>query len=271
MKAAQIHVVVATLLMTVTFAAGFTLPGGFDSDTNSPNKGTAILVRKTAFRAFVVSDDIAFTCSAVSIFIYFLMADESRIGPSKLKTLNRIYDVAGMLQFSSMSAVVIAFSTGMYATLVHSLGLAVTVCVIGCLSFFMYLWVFIRTARSFDLSFHIVRAFVVSDAISFACSAGAVFTYFAMAANAISSVRELIIIIRLYRISTVLQLLAMSAVVIAFATGMYVTLAHSVGLAVAVCVTSCISFVMFCYVLLLLPGSRPRERSLITEIVASIG
>ncbi|PHT49042.1 hypothetical protein CQW23_13250 [Capsicum baccatum] len=75
MKVAQIHIVVATLIMTVTFAAGITLPGGFESDSDSPNQGMAILIRKTAFRAFVVSDTIAFTCSAVAIFIYFFMAD----------------------------------------------------------------------------------------------------------------------------------------------------------------------------------------------------
>ncbi|KAM3236617.1 hypothetical protein P3L10_016654 [Capsicum annuum] len=79
MKSAQIHVVVATLIMTVTFAAGITLPGGFESDPYSSNQGMAILIRKTAFRAFVVFDAIAFTCSGVAIFIYFLMADFIKI------------------------------------------------------------------------------------------------------------------------------------------------------------------------------------------------
>ncbi|KAM3345245.1 hypothetical protein P3S68_024954 [Capsicum galapagoense] len=37
MKVAQIHIVVATLIMTVTFAAGITLPGGFESDPDSHN------------------------------------------------------------------------------------------------------------------------------------------------------------------------------------------------------------------------------------------
>ncbi|KAM3319344.1 hypothetical protein P3S67_006544 [Capsicum chacoense] len=37
MKAAQIHIIVATLIMTVTFAAGITLPGGFESSSDSPN------------------------------------------------------------------------------------------------------------------------------------------------------------------------------------------------------------------------------------------
>ncbi|WMV39567.1 hypothetical protein MTR67_032957 [Solanum verrucosum] len=70
MKSTQMHVVVATLIMTVTFAAGFTLPGGLDSDD-----GMVILVKNAAFAAFVISDILAFTCSACAIIIYFFMAD----------------------------------------------------------------------------------------------------------------------------------------------------------------------------------------------------
>ncbi|KAF3686023.1 putative ankyrin repeat-containing protein-like isoform 2 [Capsicum annuum] len=125
MKIAQIHIVVATLIMTVTFAAGITLPGGFESDSDSPNQGMAILIRRTAFRAFAISDAIAFTCSAVAIFIYFLMADTSR-SPQSKKLVQKLYDLAGIFQCLSMLAVVIAFATGMFATLSHSLGLAVT-------------------------------------------------------------------------------------------------------------------------------------------------
>ncbi|PHU18448.1 hypothetical protein BC332_14143 [Capsicum chinense] len=78
MKSARLHIIVATLIMIVTFAAGITLPGGFESNPYSLNQGMAILIRKTSFRAFVVSDAIAFTFSAVAIFIYFLMADIDR-------------------------------------------------------------------------------------------------------------------------------------------------------------------------------------------------
>ncbi|KAM3345248.1 hypothetical protein P3S68_024957 [Capsicum galapagoense] len=105
-----------------------------------------ILIRKTTFRAFVVSDTIAFTCSAVAIFIYFFMADVST-DPQRKKIVKKLYDLADYFQFLSMLAVVIAFDTGMFATLSHSLGLAVTVCSIGCLSILWYLLVVIYMAR----------------------------------------------------------------------------------------------------------------------------
>ncbi|KAM3379403.1 hypothetical protein P3S68_011817 [Capsicum galapagoense] len=142
MKAAQMHIVVATLIMTVAFTAGFTLPGGFDSNTDSPNKGTAILLRSKAFCAFVVTDTIAFTSSAVAIFTYFAMA-ASGITETELPVVSRLYRIATHLQLVAMSAAVLAFVTGMYATLAHSVGLAVIVCIIGCISFIMYVWIII--------------------------------------------------------------------------------------------------------------------------------
>ena len=52
-KARESHLVVAALIATVTFAAAFTLPGGYKSD-----QGTALLAKKAAFIVFVISDAI---------------------------------------------------------------------------------------------------------------------------------------------------------------------------------------------------------------------
>ncbi|KAH0650493.1 hypothetical protein KY284_030405 [Solanum tuberosum] len=112
MKTAQMHLVVATLLMTVTFTAGLTLPGGFESDTNSPNKGMAILLRRTAFRAFAVSNAIAFACSSGAVFAYFAMAANAISAVTKLTVIIQIYNMAIALQISAMAAVVVAFATG---------------------------------------------------------------------------------------------------------------------------------------------------------------
>ncbi|KAM3345517.1 hypothetical protein P3S68_025226 [Capsicum galapagoense] len=144
-SAAQMQLVVATLLVTVTFAAGFTLPTSFESDDNSPNKGMEVLIKKTAFHAFVITDAIAFACSAGAIFRYFYMATNPR--PMSYQDLDYLWSlskVGARSQLVAMSAVVIAFVTGMYATLAHSVGLAVTVCAIGCISFIMYVWAVLR-------------------------------------------------------------------------------------------------------------------------------
>ncbi|PHU08998.1 hypothetical protein BC332_20858 [Capsicum chinense] len=117
LSAAQMPLVVATLLVTVTFAAGFTLPGGFESDAISPNKGMTILIRKTAFHAFLIMDAIAFAFSAGATFSYFHMAKNPR--PMSYQDLGYLWSlskVGARLQLVAMSAVVIVFVAGMYAT-----------------------------------------------------------------------------------------------------------------------------------------------------------
>uniref|UniRef100_A0A0E0Q9A7 PGG domain-containing protein n=1 Tax=Oryza rufipogon TaxID=4529 RepID=A0A0E0Q9A7_ORYRU len=61
----------SVLIATVAFAAAFTVPGGFIAD-DRPHAGTAILASRFAFRAFVVTDTMAFLCSivATSFLIY---------------------------------------------------------------------------------------------------------------------------------------------------------------------------------------------------------
>ena len=63
--------IASVLIATVAFAAAFTVPGGCIADDH-PHPGTAILARRFAFRAFVVSDTMAFVCSiiATSFHIY---------------------------------------------------------------------------------------------------------------------------------------------------------------------------------------------------------
>uniref|UniRef100_A0A3Q7H8F3 PGG domain-containing protein n=1 Tax=Solanum lycopersicum TaxID=4081 RepID=A0A3Q7H8F3_SOLLC len=93
-KTAQMHLVVATLLKTVTFTADFTLPRVFESDTNSPNKGMTILLKRTTFRTFAVSNYIAFACSSGAVFAYFTMATNAISAVTKLTTIIQIYNMA---------------------------------------------------------------------------------------------------------------------------------------------------------------------------------
>ncbi|WCJ23941.1 ankyrin repeat family protein [Euphorbia peplus] len=73
-KAKDSHLVAAALVATVTFAAPFTLPGGYISDEKDPNlKDTPILSRNEAFKAFVVTDAIAMVLSTLSVLIHFIM------------------------------------------------------------------------------------------------------------------------------------------------------------------------------------------------------
>ncbi|XP_059630920.1 protein ACCELERATED CELL DEATH 6-like [Cornus florida] len=134
-KIADIQMIVATLIATVTFAAGFTIPGGYDGN-DGPSQGMAVLVRQTAFKAFVLADTIAMVFSIIAVFLLFFAS--SYKDPNKRSNRQAI---AFVLTVAAMGAMVVTFMTGYYVVLVHSLGLAITVCVICCVFFPIFYYV----------------------------------------------------------------------------------------------------------------------------------
>ncbi|KAL6861374.1 hypothetical protein ACP4OV_017074 [Aristida adscensionis] len=56
--------VVSVLVATVTFAAAFTLPGGYRSaEEDGVAAGTPVLSGSYAFDAYILADSLAFGCS----------------------------------------------------------------------------------------------------------------------------------------------------------------------------------------------------------------
>ena len=125
-KQGETHLIVSALITTVTFAAGFTLPGGYKEDD-----GQAILSKKAAFRAFVVTDTIAMVSSLCVVFLHFFMTLHKRG-----KFLEKHLLWAFIFTRVGMGAMAIAFATGLYAVLPHSSGLSVLTCIL-CSCFFL--------------------------------------------------------------------------------------------------------------------------------------
>uniref|UniRef100_A0A6N2LZ99 PGG domain-containing protein n=1 Tax=Salix viminalis TaxID=40686 RepID=A0A6N2LZ99_SALVM len=118
-RARESHLVVAALIATVTFAAAFTLPGGYKSD-----QGTAILAKKTAFIVFVISDAISMVLSTSAVFIHFLLAlYQGVVGQAARNTVS-LFVLATLYTMIGMGTMIIAFITGTYAVLQPVLGLA---------------------------------------------------------------------------------------------------------------------------------------------------
>ncbi|KAK6916067.1 PGG domain [Dillenia turbinata] len=130
-KVGETHLIVAALIATVTFAAGFTLPGGYNND--GPELGMAVLTKRAAFKAFVISDTVALVLSTAAVFIYFIAA----LYANQTKLFNRVI-WAFCLTIFAMGAMVVAFMTGIYAVLSDSCSLAVSSGAIGCCFFIAY-------------------------------------------------------------------------------------------------------------------------------------
>ncbi|KAL6313049.1 hypothetical protein AAG906_012099 [Vitis piasezkii] len=127
----ETHLIVAALVATVTFAAGFTLPGGYNDN------GMAILTKRAAFKAFIVTDTIAVILSVSAVFVYFFMSlhkDE--------EFLVKHLIMGFFLTLFSMGAMVVAFMTGLYAVLPLSSGLPIVTCIICCIVLLAFYFVF---------------------------------------------------------------------------------------------------------------------------------
>nr|XP_034889339.1 ankyrin repeat-containing protein At5g02620-like [Populus alba] len=145
-KARESHLVVAALIATVTFAAAFTLPGGYKSD-----RGTALLAKKAAFIVFVISDAISMVLSISAVVIHFLISLIHGFELVKRKDISEdaamtLFGIATLLTMIGTGTMIIAFITGTYAVLESFLGLAISTCLIG-LSFFLLV----------GLVFHFIR------------------------------------------------------------------------------------------------------------------
>lgn len=125
-EAKNVLLLVSTLIATVSFTAGFTLPGGYQSEIG-PNQGFALLTRNAAFKAFVVTNTIAMIMSGGTVLTYLFMA----ILPLLRKNLKNIYSQVGFT-FIALIAMATAFITGTYAVLGASSGPAIVVCGLGC-------------------------------------------------------------------------------------------------------------------------------------------
>nr|XP_043613055.1 ankyrin repeat-containing protein ITN1-like [Erigeron canadensis] len=127
-------VFVVTLIATASFAAAFTVPGGFDGD-NGSKKGTPYLLRKVAFQVFVITNAIAFSCSCsvllahIVLLVYRDIIDEADEAQQKYieKRIVIMYFLTGV----ALLAMLIAFVTGFYVVLLPSLWLAIFVCVLS--------------------------------------------------------------------------------------------------------------------------------------------
>ncbi|XP_075658564.1 uncharacterized protein LOC142628341 [Castanea sativa] len=64
------NIMVDTLIATVTFAAAFTLPGGYIANGDD-FEGLAVSWKKTAFRVFLIANASAFGFSTTALFVHF--------------------------------------------------------------------------------------------------------------------------------------------------------------------------------------------------------
>ncbi|XP_030441589.1 ankyrin repeat-containing protein At5g02620-like [Syzygium oleosum] len=122
----DLQLLVAVLIATVTFAAAFTMPGGYSND--GPDQGMPVLASRPAFKAFVIFNTTAF---CFSILALFLLYDPSFWGARQQA---RYTAAAGCYIYVAICGLVLAFACGTYVVLTRTTGLGIVLFVVfGCL------------------------------------------------------------------------------------------------------------------------------------------
>ncbi|RYR13562.1 hypothetical protein Ahy_B04g070487 isoform A [Arachis hypogaea] len=115
-RTAESCMVVSTLIATGVFSAAFSLPGGNNDNTGSPN-----YLEKASFLVFALSDTMALISSTSSILI-FLSIMISRYGEEDFRRSLPLKLMSGlMMLFISIISMMVAFSSAFFVTYYHGL------------------------------------------------------------------------------------------------------------------------------------------------------
>lgn len=131
------HWFVAILIATVSFAAGFTMPGGYISVKGS-EQGQAILGRSSAFKAFLTSNTIALMLSSFSVIAH-LFAPLCPHGAIGRLFMRQLFCTA-----LAMLAMGISFITATYGVLRQSSALSIATLVIGIVYSLLFMLALLR-------------------------------------------------------------------------------------------------------------------------------
>ncbi|XP_048133983.1 protein ACCELERATED CELL DEATH 6-like [Rhodamnia argentea] len=120
---ANAHMVVAALVATMTFAAGFSVPGGYKN--SEPDVGIAALLNKPMYDVFVICNTIAMYSSIIAVVLLpQTQLIEFQVPNIFLKRAKQSLDLA----IATMS---VAFMAGVYVTVSKRTWVAVVFLIIG--------------------------------------------------------------------------------------------------------------------------------------------
>ncbi|XP_059631631.1 ankyrin repeat-containing protein ITN1-like [Cornus florida] len=105
--------IVATLIVTVMFAAAFTLPGGTDDNSGNPK-----FLQRNSFMVFVISDALSLFSSVTSVLMFLSILTSHYAEKDFLKSLPKRLIIGLATLFLSIATMMVAFG----ATLVIVLG-----------------------------------------------------------------------------------------------------------------------------------------------------
>lgn len=145
----NVILLVATLVATVTFTAGFTMPGGYNN--TYPDQGIATMLEKVKFQEFVICDTIAMY-SSIIVAVTLIWAQ--LVDPSSMRVALKL---ALLLLGVALAMMSIAFFAGVYLVVSKLRWLANVILLIGSSFIFVLVVIFIPMCFLGSSNYHAVR------------------------------------------------------------------------------------------------------------------
>ncbi|KAF7849996.1 hypothetical protein BT93_L0047 [Corymbia citriodora subsp. variegata] len=120
---AEVLMIMATLIAGVTFAAGFSVPGGYNG--SEPNAGIATLLNKPMYDVFVICNSIAMYNSIIAVVILLW---------TQINDPHAVFHALGMTRpplLIALATMSMAFMAGVYVTISNRTWIAVIALIVG--------------------------------------------------------------------------------------------------------------------------------------------
>ncbi|KAA8524409.1 hypothetical protein F0562_010867 [Nyssa sinensis] len=140
---------VSMLVVTVTFAAGFTMPGGYNG--SGPNEGLATMFEKHTFHVFLISNTIAmYSSMAVAVVLIWAQLGDVSLIIVSMKLALPLLGIA-------LTMVSSAFMAGVYLVVSKQIWLANFILIIGSLFLLAVMVLFAPLFLPSSLNHHVLR------------------------------------------------------------------------------------------------------------------
>ncbi|KAI3921542.1 hypothetical protein MKW98_013476 [Papaver atlanticum] len=131
--------VVAALIVTVAFAAVFTAPGGYVSDSSSPKNGTPVFLGTKSFTAFAIADALALFSSISSVLMFLAIYTSRHAEQDFYRSLPQKLIIGLTTLFISMATIMVSFGASLFIMLRHRFAWApYPIAVLSCVPFILF-------------------------------------------------------------------------------------------------------------------------------------
>ncbi|GLT97809.1 hypothetical protein SLE2022_153560 [Rubroshorea leprosula] len=134
-KTSESFTVVGALIVTILFAAAFTLPGGNDQNTGFP-----MFLRKRSFMIFIISDAVSFFAASTSVLMFLGILTSRFAQEDFLESLPRKLIIGLSTLFISIAAMMVSFSAALLITLQDQWWAIIPIIMVASIPVALFVW-----------------------------------------------------------------------------------------------------------------------------------